>query len=263
MCSFARRAWLIGTADLAERLLAECFLERDCREMKFPLIICSVAAICSVSIWALGERRQNPQTMQLSLAATPFPVRSGEAVVAAPARGHVRALIVVDVEGAVTHPGLRSLRIGERVADAVRAAGGVTRGADLTALNRAELLADGTEIVVPMQGDVSLHSGKAKHAEVKSAKQTGRVRHRRRRRRNDVDPTSTAAPVRLLDLNAASALELEKLPGLNPELATRIVAVRRAAGNYESLDDLLDVQGMNESRLARVSSRFKELREAD
>lgn len=129
--------------------------------------------------------------------------------------GRATALLTVHVSGAVVRPGLVQMEVGDRVADAIVAAGGATAEADLGALNLAAVLADGSRLVVPgagMVGDVVAD---------------GRVR-----------------------VNTASAADLQALPGVGPVLAQRIVAHRESAGPFESVEDLLDVPGIGEAKLA-------------
>ncbi len=122
--------------------------------------------------------------------------------------------IVVHISGAVRDPGLVSLDLPARVADAVVAAGGATMMADLASINLAAPVRDGDHIVVPVAG-------------VAAADDDG-----------------------LIDLNRASADELATLHGIGPVLAERIVAFRDQHGGFDSIEDLLDVPGIGEAKLA-------------
>ena len=128
--------------------------------------------------------------------------------------------ITVHVAGAVQAPGLVQLPSESRVADAVAAAGGATAEADLGALNLAGVLIDEQQVVVPSVGTVQ---GAA------TVESDGRVR-----------------------LNGASASEIEALPGVGPVLAERIVAHRDAFGPFGEIEDLLDVSGIGEAKLAAL-----------
>jgi len=131
-------------------------------------------------------------------------------------------LVTVHVSGAVTDPGLVGVTDGARVADAIAAAGGSIPGADLSAINLAAPVRDGDQIVVP----TSSGSGMATAAGVEA---DGRVR-----------------------LNSASTTELETLPGVGPVLAERIVEHREAHGPFTEIEDLLDVPGIGEAKLAAL-----------
>ena len=129
------------------------------------------------------------------------------------------APITVHVSGAVVHPGLVSLPSGARIADAVLAAGGATEGAVLTALNLAAPLSDGQQLVVPHE-TLGVPGG---------APGDGRI-----------------------PINTADAGMLEGLPGVGPVLAKRIVEHRESNGPFTVIEDLLDVPGIGEAKLAAL-----------
>lgn len=147
----------------------------------------------------------------------PAPTAAPQVVVAAPRAD--TTTITVHASGAVSAPGLVSLPSGSRVADAVVAAGGALPGADLAALNLAAPLVDGQQLVVPYEVPV--------------------------------DGTAVAADGRVR-INTADATALEGLPGVGPVLAQRIVAHRTAHGPFATVEDLLDVPGIGESKLAAL-----------
>lgn len=123
------------------------------------------------------------------------------------------ALLVVDVAGDVRRPGLVRLPPGSRVADALRAAGGVLPGAATTGLNLARKVVDGEQLLV------------------------------------GVPVAPSGAPGGLLDLNTATAGQLDALPGIGPVLAERIVAWRTEHGPFASVDQLREVGGIGERRI--------------
>ena len=154
---------------------------------------------------------------------------SGSAKPARPARRPPAAAPVVYVAGAVAHPGLYTLAAGARADDAVRRAGGMRFDADSGAVNLAERVADGDEVLVPVLGAPSPRSR--------------RVRPKK---------SNLKTPAAVVDVNAASATDLAKVPGIGKTLAARIVEVRERDGAYASLDELLDVAGMTQGRLTRA-----------
>ena len=115
--------------------------------------------------------------------------------------------IVIDVAGAVARPGIVRLPAGTRVADAIAAAGGAGPDADLAALNRAALLRDGARVYVPHFGETPPAGSAGTDAETK------------------------------IDVNHASAAELESLPGIGPATASRIVR-SRGKQPFSKLDEL-------------------------
>lgn len=138
------------------------------------------------------------------------------------ARATAVAQIVVDVAGAVHRPGLYHLATGTRIADAVAAAGGATAKADVTLVNLAAPLADGEQVLVPARGA----AGSA--------------------------AAGTPSPTAPLDLNTASAEQLDALPGVGPATAQKIIDYRQAHGPFRSVDELQAVPGIGPSKLAQL-----------
>jgi competence protein ComEA len=142
--------------------------------------------------------------------------------------------LLVHVAGAVRQPGLVRLPPGARVADAVRAAGGASPGADVSALNLAALVADADKIQVPKRGEAPVQPP-AGGTGVSGG--TGRA------------GAAAGAPV---DLNAAGAQELDALPGIGPVLAQRIVDFRTSKGRFASVDDLRQVEGIGPKKFEQL-----------
>jgi competence protein ComEA len=139
----------------------------------------------------------------------------------------------VHVAGAVAEPGVYELRPGDRVHTAIAAAGGPMPDADLDGLNLALALADGQRVYVPVDGEVdpgAVPSGGAAGA----------------------DPADGPVPGVPLDLNVATAAELELLPGIGPATAAAIVDDRERHGPFATIDDLQRVPGIGPAKLAAV-----------
>jgi competence protein ComEA len=143
-------------------------------------------------------------------------------------------LLVVHVAGAVAHPGVVRVESGARVIDAIEAAGGGVPNADLDRLNLAAKVADGQRIAVAIVGAPA-------PAEVGST--GGAVA-------GSTDPA--AGPPPLININTATAAELEELPGIGPTLAEAIVAERERRGGFRSVGELQDVRGIGEGRYADI-----------
>lgn len=156
--------------------------------------------------------------------------------------------VVVYVAGEVLHPGLYRLPTTARAQAALHAAGGPTGRADLIAVNLAQPLHDGQEIVIVPRGayDVAAEAqGADSNTETGAStprKHTSHHRHAHRRTKKHKAPS---APV---DLNTADETQLESLPGIGPGLAQRILAYRELNGPFGAVDDLLDVGGMTERK---------------
>ena len=133
--------------------------------------------------------------------------------------------IVVDLRGEIANPGVYELQAGSRLDDAVVAAGGLTDDADLTQLNLAARLQDGSIVTVP---------GVASLAPPGASVDAG-----------SIATASEAQQGGLINLNTSSAAELETLPGVGEVTAGRIIAYREANGSFRSVDDLVHVQGIS------------------
>jgi len=132
--------------------------------------------------------------------------------------------VTVHVAGAVAHPGVYRLRRGERVDDAVRRAGGPARRADLSAVNLAAVLEDGRQVLVPAHAPAGA---------VADAASGG-------------GPAGAPAKV---NLNTATAEQLDTLAGVGPATAAKILAFREQHGGFGSVEELGDVPGIGERRL--------------
>ncbi len=152
--------------------------------MRRPILI--LVAFAAVAIGGLTIARLHGGDGQTVVVVddTPAPTRTPEPP------------IVVDVAGAVAHPGVYRLAAGSRVADALTAAGGATGEADLLALNKAAPIRDGQRIYVPRPGETVPAGSAGSDAQLK------------------------------IDVNHATAAELEGLPGIGPTTAARIVRSR-------------------------------------
>ena len=127
------------------------------------------------------------------------------------------AALTVHVTGWVRNPGLVTIAVGSRIADAIAAAGGARPGAGLDSVNLAQPLTDGERVMIPGPGD----------------------------------PAEPVADGKI-HLNSATTAELEELPGVGPVLAAAIVAYREQHGPFKTIEDLLDVTGVGEAKLAAM-----------
>ncbi len=135
---------------------------------------------------------------------------------------------VVHVAGEVRHPGVYRLGPGTRVQEAVRRAGGPTRRADLNAINLAAKVEDGRQVIVPRRAPVAAPSGGAPAA------------------------APGAGPAVPVNLNTATPDELGTLDGVGPATAAKILAYRQEHGGFGSVDELDQVPGIGEKRLAAL-----------
>lgn len=142
--------------------------------------------------------------------------------------------VYVDVDGAVASPGVYRLKDGARVSQAIDAAGGLTAEADVTGLNRASKVTDGQKIYVPTVGEqqTALAAGGAEGGAA------------------TVSGAGTSSG--LVNINTASAAELQTLSGIGPSMAQSIIDERTQNGAFASVDDLMRVSGIGEKKLAKI-----------
>lgn len=176
------------------------------------LVVVLAAILVGVAVWYV---RALPKPV--AIAAAPV-----GAVGAGSSPSPTPVPILVDVAGMVHEPGVYDFVLGDRVIDAIERAGGARKGADLSALNLAAPLADGTQILVPERGASA--SGAA----------------------------SGTTAGGLININSADATELEELSGIGEVLAAAIVSYREEHGPFASVEDLMDVSGIGPATLEEI-----------
>lgn len=201
---------------------------------RFPVrpaaVLVASLGLALVAAGVLLLRPATPVSVATLPAAVPAPGEPAdrqEPAGRADARGDDQ--VVVDVAGAVARPGLVRLRSGDRVADAISAAGGVAADAEVAGVNQARVVADGEQVRVPRVGEPPPPSPAAGGS------------------------TATAGgPAAPVDLNRASATELDVLPGVGPATAAAIITWRDENGRFRTVEDLLEVPGIGPTRLERL-----------
>ena len=162
-----------------------------------------------------------------------FVVRgSSQEVIAAPAPLEIESIsqqtLMVDVAGAVMNPGVYSLPLNARVVEAIKAAGGLKKGADTSDINQARILKDGEQIYVY---PYTTSAGKSSRTSI---------------RKNSP-----------LLINRATTKEFESLDGIGPVLANRIVTYRKSNGPFTAIEDLLKVPGIGQSKFAQFKEKLR------
>lgn len=150
------------------------------------------------------------------------------------------AEVVVSVVGEVESPGLVTLEQGARVADALRAARPRPE-ADVYALNQAQLLVDGQQLLVPAPGASALDGAAPGASGAAGAAAVGAA--------GAAAAAGTGGGAGGVSINSAGATELTTLPGVGAATAAAIIAHREANGPFTSIDGLLDVKGIGPAKL--------------
>jgi competence protein ComEA len=185
-------------------------------------------------------------------------VGRGNATAAAPAgappiavQGESTGAVVVHVAGAVRHPGVYRMRAGSRVDDAVQRAGGARARADLSALNLAAELEDGRQVLVPLRaGAVAAAAGGARPGGSAAAAST-------RGAATAAGSATALAPAVPLNLNTATPDQLDQLDGIGPMTAHHIIEYREAHNGFGSVEELDQVPGIGEARLAALRDKVR------
>ena len=136
--------------------------------------------------------------------------------------------ILVDVTGAVTKPGVYTLAANSRVIDAIKAAGDSAPGADLSTINLARVLSDGEQIYV----DATIINSAGKR----------------------ISKTVHSGPI---NVNRATAAQLDSLDGIGPVIAKRIIEYRKVNGPFETVEDLQKVSGIGTAKFAIIKSKLR------
>ncbi len=171
-------------------------------------------------------------------AATTTGAAGAPSVSVAPARD---GSATVHVVGAVRRPGVYRLRLGQRVEDAIRRAGGANGATDLQAINLAAKIADGQQVVVPRRaatggGGAAAGGGATVDGGALGGGAAG----------------GAAAPI---NLNSATAEQLDTLDGVGPATAQKILEYRTQHGGFASVDDLAQVSGIGPKKLEALKAQ--------
>lgn len=181
------------------------------------------AVAVAVYVW---HGRPQPQAI------APPPLATGAAATGPAASPTSARSLVVAISGKVRRPGVVTVPVGARVIDVLKAAGGPLPGADIGMLNLARKVADGELVTVGAPAAAPAGSGSA----------------------GEAPPATDAAggPTVPIDLNTATLAQLDTLPGVGPVLAQRILDWRTEHGRFATVDQLSDVPGIGDARLAQL-----------
>jgi len=146
--------------------------------------------------------------------------------------------LTVHIAGAVKTPGVYQLHVGARINDGVVAAGGATAQADLDSVNLAMLLSEGEQIYIPKRNEKP-------HIIVQPRFTSS----------NNLNSSNSATNNELqisININTATAIELEQLAGVGPSTAKAIIEFRQKNGGFKTVEDLLNVRGIGPAKLSEI-----------
>ncbi len=146
-----------------------------------------------------------------------------------------KAPIEVHVIGAVVNPGVYAFQEGSRVQDAVNAAGGLLADADSNSINLAAKLVDGQQLVIPSTGGGTPVGPALPFSVIQT-------------------PSSSGSSADLVNINTATAAELDALPGIGPTTAQKIVDYRTQHGPFPQIEAIMNVPGIGPTTFDEIQN---------
>ncbi len=221
-------------------------------------LIGSVLSVAFVGVagWWLVQTPPPPPEASLSFASTTV-ATSATIDVSASSINAIPQVITVHVAGAVKNPGVYRLKYGSLINDGIVAAGGATSVANLDVINLATVLNEGEQIYVPKRGEKphtitnrpQLGGAGGATGVGGSGGATGSA--------TEGVTGIVGAASQLININLASVVELEQLPGVGPSTAKAIVAYREKFGAFLKVEDLLKVRGIGPAKLSEILPRAR------
>lgn len=209
------------------------------------------------------EAQPAPESAPVSQPVEPAPTPEPPPVIQAPSEP---PKVVVSIMGEVLSPGVFTLPGTARVDDLIEAAGGATQDADFSDINRAALLVDGSTLTIPKQSPAPPADGRVRIRRPEPAPPRNPPQYTITGWQPSSEPASPASIASgghspsssaetsgLVELNRASAEQLQTLPGIGPKLAEAIIAYRKQRP-FATVDDLQNVRGIGPKRLESLRS---------
>lgn len=151
--------------------------------------------------------------------------------------------IAIHIIGEIKKEGIIYLKKGSRVADAIKAAGGETKEADLSKINLAYILQDGEKIYVPNEND--------NIAEYITKENGNNIILEENKTSNNIKGENDK-----VNINTATLNELDSLPGIGPSTAQKIIDYREKNGNFEKIEDLQNVKGIGNAKYEEIKNKI-------
>ncbi len=149
--------------------------------------------------------------------------------------------VTVDITGAIKHQGVYTLKNGARIDELIKAAGGLKPNAQLKTINRAVMLKDQDKVHIPYRGEKTDPSSQTVNSQTASASQ------------NSVSGKNDGPKI---NLNTATAADLQKLNGIGEKKAQEIISYRQQKGQFKKIEDLMQVSGIGEKTFAKLKDQL-------
>lgn len=147
-------------------------------------------------------------------------------------------IVICDVSGAVKNPMVVELKKGERIGDAIEAAGGLTAKADISNINRAAVVKDGDKILIPEAGTSPQSDSQTSYDPQNSPN-------------NGIDTTTESASGKI-NINSADSATLQQISGIGPVTADKIIEYRKSNGGFTKIEDLKNVNGIGDKTFEKM-----------
>ncbi len=156
--------------------------------------------------------------------------------------------IIIHVAGAVVKNGIVEIEEGQRIIDAIEKAGGATAQADLSKINLAYVLSDGQKIYIPKINEnyTGEYVTGASSNEEKNSTSTS----------NTSTSANKSETNKIININTASAEELQNLQGIGESIAKRIVEYRKENGKFNNIEDIKNVSGIGEAKYNKIKNNI-------
>ncbi len=149
-------------------------------------------------------------------------------------------IVIIHITGSVKNPGIVKLKEGSRIEDAIEAAGGLTENADITKVNLAYIVEDGTKIKIPSASEEDIGD-----EDIIDSKSGDNIII-------EENTVSSNNSTQTININKATEKEFETLPGIGPSLASKIIEYRNQNGKFGSIEDIKNVNGIGDSKYEKI-----------
>ena len=215
------------------RRKGECTLFLSFVSSKWRKIITPIAAIAVISAVLFLPKGQADNNTFVMSEQNPFPELIEEPIeeIVETTEPIVSVAIVVDVKGAILHPGVYSMQPEDRLIDAIHAAGGYLPNADSRMLNHAMKLVDEMVIYVPIEGEEPIELLTTPMIGTAAQQDDGKV-----------------------NINTADTVQLMTIPGIGPSKAAAIIQYREEHGLFKMPESLMDISGIGQKTFDKLES---------
>ena len=149
-------------------------------------------------------------------------------------------IVIIHITGSVKNPGIVKLKEGSRIEDAIESAGGLTENADITKVNLAYVVEDGTKIKIPSASEEDIGD-----EDIIDSKSGDNIII-------EENTVSSNNSTQTININKATEKEFETLPGIGPSLASKIIEYRNQNGKFESIEDIKNINGIGDNKYEKI-----------